>query len=66
MAKPKKQATGDAASTSISKSGASSTKPRKQNAVETLRTVVPSIFQESQKTSANHRKNAIMLRKIQE
>jgi len=33
---------------------------------DTLRTVVPSIFQESQKTSANHHKNANLLRKIQE
>ncbi|ORZ21729.1 nuclear condensing complex subunit [Lobosporangium transversale] len=41
-------------------------KSKKGNAIETLRTVVPSIFQESQKTSANHRKNAVMLRKIQE
>ncbi|KAG0004974.1 hypothetical protein BGZ80_010262 [Entomortierella chlamydospora] len=65
MARPKKQA-GDAVATGSSKNGASSTRPRKQNAIDTLRTVVPSIFQESQKTSANHRKNAIMLRKIQE
>ncbi|GJJ68327.1 condensin complex subunit 3 [Entomortierella parvispora] len=45
--------------------GASS-KPKKPTAIDTLRTVVPSIFQESQKTVANHRKNSIMLRKIQE
>ncbi|KAF9431507.1 hypothetical protein BGZ76_000225 [Entomortierella beljakovae] len=73
MARAKKQTTSDAtaststgASSGSSKSGGTSTKPRKQNAIDTLRTVVPSIFQESQKTSANHRKNAIMLRKIQE
>ncbi|KAF9570700.1 hypothetical protein EC968_001484 [Mortierella alpina] len=41
-------------------------KPRKPTPVESLRTVVPGIFQESQKTAANHRKNAIMLRKLQE
>lgn len=41
-------------------------RPRKQNALDTLRTDIPHIFQESQKTAANHRKNAIKLRKIQE
>ncbi|KAF9103383.1 hypothetical protein BGX29_003425 [Mortierella sp. GBA35] len=43
-----------------------SSKSKKQPVLETLRTVIPTIFQESQKTTANHRKNAIMLRKIQE
>ncbi|KAF9937107.1 hypothetical protein BGZ65_001802 [Modicella reniformis] len=69
MAKSKKQATGQSAGASSgasSKSGMTPTKPRKQNAIDTLRTVVPSIFQESQVASANHHKNAIMLRKIQE
>ncbi|KAG0368508.1 nuclear condensing complex subunit [Gamsiella multidivaricata] len=69
MARPKKQATIESTSgagTGGSKSSSTSTKPRKQNAIDTLRTVVPTIFQESQKTAANHRKNAIMLRKIQE
>ncbi|KAF9126426.1 hypothetical protein BGW39_006620 [Mortierella sp. 14UC] len=41
-------------------------KKQKQPVLETLRTVVPNIFQECQKSAANHRKNAIMLRKIQE
>ncbi|KAI1316429.1 hypothetical protein EDD11_009992 [Mortierella claussenii] len=71
MARPKKQdvhetATAGALPASAKKSGGASVKSKKGNAIETLRTVVPSIFQESQKTSANHRKNAIMLRKIQE
>ncbi|KAF8940555.1 nuclear condensing complex subunit [Dissophora ornata] len=67
MARQSKQAAaGEASSGSNAKSGSSSARPRKPNAIESLRTVVPSIFQESQKTVANHRKNAIMLRKIQE
>ncbi|KAF9910006.1 hypothetical protein EC991_007625 [Linnemannia zychae] len=41
-------------------------KKQKQPVIDTLRTVVPNIFQECQKSAANHRKNAIMLRKIQE
>ncbi|KAG0380475.1 hypothetical protein BGX24_007959 [Mortierella sp. AD032] len=44
----------------------SKNKKQKQPVLETLRTVVPNIFQECQKSAANHRKNAIMLRKIQE
>ncbi|KAF8929155.1 hypothetical protein BGZ47_001240 [Haplosporangium gracile] len=44
----------------------SKSRKQKQPVLETLRTVVPNIFQESQKSAANHRKNAIMLRKIQE
>ncbi|KAF9188617.1 hypothetical protein BGZ51_000480 [Haplosporangium sp. Z 767] len=67
MAKAKKQVAGEAASSSSgSRSGSSSSKSKKPSAIDTLRTVVPNIFQESQKTAANHRKNAIMLRKIQE
>ncbi|KAG0233361.1 nuclear condensing complex subunit [Mortierella sp. GBAus27b] len=76
MARPKKQATGDSATSSTGANGGSSSsnhartgstsKPKKANAIDTLRTVVPSIFQESQKTSANHHKNANLLRKIQE
>ncbi|KAF9348848.1 hypothetical protein BGX34_002209 [Mortierella sp. NVP85] len=75
MARAKKQAAGDSASSSGanstnggngSKSGSNATKAKKQTAIDTLRTVVPSIFQESQKTSANHHKNANLLRKIQE
>ncbi|KAF9586163.1 hypothetical protein BGW38_009060 [Lunasporangiospora selenospora] len=61
---------GNNAPTGPSNSGKNSSKTgsraKKANVVDTLRTVVPSIFQESQKTAANHRKNAIMLRKIQE
>ncbi|KAF9168468.1 hypothetical protein DFQ26_007599 [Actinomortierella ambigua] len=37
-----------------------------QSTLENLRTLIPAIFQESQKTTGNHRKNAIALRKIQE
>ncbi|OAQ26920.1 hypothetical protein K457DRAFT_78601 [Linnemannia elongata AG-77] len=44
----------------------SKSRKQKQPVLETLRTVVPTIFQECQKSAANHRKNAIMLRKIQE
>ncbi|KAG0216386.1 hypothetical protein BGX28_002856 [Mortierella sp. GBA30] len=78
MAKAKKQTTGTASASAGNtssgggssngkgtKSGGSS-KSRKANPIETLRTVVPNIFQEAQRTTANHRKNAIMLRKIQE
>ncbi|KAG0297693.1 hypothetical protein BGZ98_000478 [Dissophora globulifera] len=64
----KSPSSGSSSSKSSGGSGSKSgnSKSRKANAIDTLRTVVPSIFQESQKTSANHRKNAIMLRKIQE
>ncbi|KAG0227520.1 hypothetical protein BGW42_002912 [Actinomortierella wolfii] len=37
-----------------------------QATLDNLRTLIPAIFQESQKTTGNHRKNAIALRKIQE
>ncbi|KAG0021693.1 hypothetical protein BGZ81_008818 [Podila clonocystis] len=78
MAKAKtKIVDGDTAGPSTSGSGATTpskpapskpttSRPRKQNALDTLRTDIPHIFQESQKTAANHRKNAIKLRKIQE
>ncbi|KAG0045609.1 hypothetical protein BGZ83_009210 [Gryganskiella cystojenkinii] len=59
-------ASGTNASGKNTTSKASSSKPKKPNAIDSLRTVVPSIFQESQKTAANHRKNSVMLRKIQE
>lgn len=52
--------------TTPSKSTTTTSRSRKQNALDTLRTDIPHIFQESQKTAANHRKNAIKLRKIQE
>ncbi|KAF9152294.1 hypothetical protein BG015_005503 [Linnemannia schmuckeri] len=64
-------ATAIATTTTITKPTAatkksSKSRKQKQPVLETLRTVVPNIFQECQKSAANHRKNAIMLRKIQE
>lgn len=72
MAKAKPTKIVDDTASSASGSGTTPSKSnttsrsRKQNALDTLRTDIPHIFQESQKTAANHRKNAIKLRKIQE
>ncbi|CAG8844904.1 29425_t:CDS:1, partial [Racocetra persica] len=39
--------------------------PVQENPIVTLSAVVPQIFQDCQKSTSNHRKNAIALRKVQ-